>query len=223
MLTVASYRRDNNYYPDMRFNAYHNKPAKAGLMLDCLLAVFDPNALQWHQQTGRIVTKQSLQDARGRLQGRILLAEDQPVNQRVAQAMLEQLGCRVDIAADGRCAVQACTEKDYDLILMDCQMPEMDGFEATRAIRALEKFRNIPISALTANTMAGDRGKCLAVGMNEHLAKPIDRGRLTELLRKFLPTGAVSEPVAPPLLFEPNAPDAAVDVVALRSITGADA
>jgi len=217
MLTSAGGRSEAAHYADSGFDAYLIKPVKAGLLLDCLLAVFDANALQWHQQTGRIVTKQSLQDARGRLQGRVLLAEDQPVNQRVAQAMLEQLGCRVDIAADGRRAVQACTEKDYDLILMDCQMPEMDGFEATRAIRALPACGNIPIIALTANAMAGDRGECIAAGMNEHLAKPIDRARLTELLRKFLPVSAVSESV-PARALEP-----AVDVVALRGVTGADA
>jgi two-component system sensor histidine kinase/response regulator len=213
MLTSAGERSEATKYADVGFDAYLLKPAKASLLLDCLLAVFDPNALQWHQQTGKIVTKQSLLDARGRLQGRILLAEDQPVNQRVAQAILEQLGCRVDIAPDGRRAVQACIEKDYDLVLMDCQMPEMDGFEATRAIRALQKCQNIPIIALTANTMAGDRGKCLAAGMNEHLAKPIDRTLLAELLRRFLPFGAVSASASadPPL-----------DVVALRGVTGGD-
>jgi two-component system sensor histidine kinase/response regulator len=217
MLTSAGERSEATQYADVGFDAYLLKPAKASVLLDCLLAVFDPNALQWHQQTGRLITKQTLQDARGRLQGRILLAEDQPVNQRVAQAMLEQLGCRVDIAADGRRAVQACIEKDYDLVLMDCQMPEMDGFEATRAIRALEKCRNIPIVALTANTMAGDRGKCLAAGMNEHLAKPIDRTLLIDLLRKFLPSGAVSEVVPRTAISEP-----AIDIVALRAVTGSD-
>jgi CheY-like chemotaxis protein/HPt (histidine-containing phosphotransfer) domain-containing protein len=221
MLTSAGGRSEATHYAEVGFDAYLIKPVKAGLLLDCLLAVFDPNALQWHQQTGRIVTKQSLQDARGRLQGRILLAEDQLVNQRVAQAMLEQLGCRVDIASDGRRALQACTEKVYDLIFMDCQMPEMDGFEATRAIRALESGRNIPIIALTANTMAGDRGRCLAAGMNEHLAKPIDRSRLTELLRRFLPAGVVSE-VTSTRPLEPPPAEPAVDVIALRSVTGAD-
>jgi signal transduction histidine kinase/DNA-binding response OmpR family regulator/HPt (histidine-containing phosphotransfer) domain-containing protein len=222
MLTSAGERSEATYYAEAGFDAYLIKPVKAGLLLDCLVAVFDPNALQWHQQTGRIVTRQSLQDARGRLQGRILLAEDQPVNQRVAQAILEQLGCRVDIAGDGRRAVQACTEKDYDLILMDCQMPEMDGFEATRAIRAMETCRDIPIIALTANTMAGDRDKCLAAGMNEHLAKPLDRTRLTELLRRFLPVGAVSE-AAPARTFEPPSGEPAVDITALRDVIGADA
>jgi CheY-like chemotaxis protein len=217
MLTSAGERSEATQYADVGFDAYLLKPAKASVLLDCLLAVFDPNALQWHQQTGRLITKQTLQDARGRLQGRILLAEDQPVSQRVAQAMLEQLGCRVDIAADGRRAVQACIEKDYDLVLMDCQMPEMDGFEATRAIRNLQKCRNIPIVALTANTMAGDRGKCLAAGMNEHLAKPIDRTLLIDLLRKFLPSGAVSEVVPRTAISEP-----AIDIVALRAVTGSD-
>ena len=118
---------------------------------------------------------------------RILLAEDNPVNQRVASRMLEKLGAAVDIAGNGRQAVAMALAADYDLVLMDCQMPEMDGFEATRELRAsLGPRARVPIAAVTANAMAGDREKCLEAGMDDFLAKPIDSRQLAELLDRSL-------------------------------------
>ena len=118
---------------------------------------------------------------------RILLAEDNPVNQRVASRLLEKLGAAVDIAGNGRQALDMALATDYDLVLMDCQMPEMDGFEATRRLRASSGPRaQVPIAAVTANAMTGDREKCLEAGMDDFLAKPIDRGKLTELLDRSL-------------------------------------
>ena len=103
----------------------------------------------------------------------ILLVEDNPVNQRVAAAILTRAGHRVDAVANGIEAVNAVNAQPYDMVLMDIQMPEMDGIAATKAIRAFggEK-RNIPIIAITANAMAGDREECLAAGMNDYVAKP---------------------------------------------------
>ena len=106
----------------------------------------------------------------------VLLAEDNPVNQKIAEAMLNFLGCRVEIAVNGLDALTLFKQSDYDLILMDCMMPEMDGYTATREIRSLETAsgnRPVPILALTANAMAGDREKCLSAGMTDYLAKPI--------------------------------------------------
>ncbi len=118
---------------------------------------------------------------------RILLAEDNLVNQRVASRMLEKLGAAVDIASNGRQAVDMALAADYDMVLMDCQMPLMDGFEATRLLRASPGPRaHVPIAAVTANAMTGDREKCLEAGMDDFLAKPIDRDKLTELLDRSL-------------------------------------
>jgi len=117
----------------------------------------------------------------------ILLAEDNLINQKVARRLLERLGHHVEIAANGRETVQKWSAASYDLILMDCQMPELDGFDATREIRLLERGRtHIPIAALTANAMAGDREKCMAAGMDAFIAKPIKVEAFTETLEQLL-------------------------------------
>jgi len=117
----------------------------------------------------------------------ILVAEDNKVNQRVITRMLQKLGHRVDIAADGLEAVNALRHILYDLVLMDCQMPGMDGFEATRAIRAGEAGSpgHIPIVALTANAMQGDREQCLAAGMDDYIAKPVTKQTLAAALERW--------------------------------------
>ncbi len=118
-----------------------------------------------------------------RLDLRILLAEDHPVNRRVAAAMLERLGCRVVAVEDGRAAVDAVQAGGFDGVLMDCQMPGMDGFAASQAIRAAEGIgRRIPIIALTANAGPEDRLRCLASGMDDHLAKPVRQLDLARVL-----------------------------------------
>lgn len=112
----------------------------------------------------------------------VLLAEDNPVNQRVAQRMLERMGCTVEIAANGRIAVEAFERGDFDVVLMDWQMPEMDGLEATRRIRELPRQRRVPIVALTANAMSGDIDTCRGAGMDDFIAKPVTMARLYEVL-----------------------------------------
>jgi len=119
----------------------------------------------------------------------ILLVEDNAINQRVALAMLERNGHRVDVAADGRAALDKLARTDYDLVLMDCQMPEMDGFEATRHIRANDPAvlnAKIPIVAMTANAMAGDRERCLAAGMDDYISKPVHDGDLRRVIDGML-------------------------------------
>jgi len=121
---------------------------------------------------------------------RILLAEDNPVNQAVAIAMLSRLGYRADLVSNGVEAIQALAGADYDVVLMDCLMPEMDGYEATRSIRAgRTDARNskIPIIAVTADAMAGDRDRCLQAGMSDYISKPVDLKKLAEALEKWLP------------------------------------
>jgi CheY-like chemotaxis protein/HPt (histidine-containing phosphotransfer) domain-containing protein len=127
----------------------------------------------------------------GRANGpaRILVAEDNLTNQEVAVAMLKKLGYRPDLAANGVEALQALREADYDVVLMDCEMPEMDGYEATRRIRDFRTgTRNprIPIIALTADAITGDRDKCLQAGMSDYVAKPVEPRQLADVLEKWL-------------------------------------
>ncbi|MDD1761413.1 MAG: ATP-binding protein [Methanothrix sp.] len=120
---------------------------------------------------------------------RILVAEDNLINQKVAQAMIKKLGYEVDIVANGQEAINALQLMPYDLVLMDCQMPEMDGFEATRRIRQEDSMvlnRNIPIIAMTASAMSGDREKCIMAGMDDFIAKPVRKGELEVMLTGWL-------------------------------------
>jgi two-component system, sensor histidine kinase and response regulator len=143
---------------------------------------------------------------------RILLVEDNPVNQRVAQHLLQKLAADVTLANNGADALQRLAESNYDAVLMDCQMPVMDGFTATRRIRELERQnggrKRLPIIALTANVMSEDRENCTAAGMDAHLGKPIEPGQLIDCLGRYLKAD-----VEPPQ----------VDMNALREITGGDA
>jgi CheY-like chemotaxis protein len=130
----------------------------------------------------------SLKDAR------VLLVEDNPFNQQVAMLLLQRLDCRVDVAATGREAVKKVQECDYAVILMDCQLPEMDGYEATRCIRSMAgEVSQTPIVALTAHAFAGDKEACLAAGMNDYLPKPVTLELLRSCLVRIL---AAREPVA---------------------------
>ncbi|MGD0951970.1 MAG: PAS domain S-box protein [Methanotrichaceae archaeon] len=119
---------------------------------------------------------------------RILVAEDNPSNQRVLVEMLKRLGYRADAVADGREVIQALERQDYDLVLMDIKMPEMDGITATQVIRKLQPENGPKIIAITAFTLGGDREKCLEAGMDDYIAKPVQIGELVEVLKKFQPS-----------------------------------
>ncbi len=124
------------------------------------------------------------------LNAKILLVEDNPINQMVAQKMLEKLGLKAEQANNGVEALKLLTEQAFDLVLMDCQMPEMDGFDATREIRKRDiksiNQQALPVVAMTANVMAGDRERCLDVGMDDYIGKPVQRDQLESVLRKWL-------------------------------------
>jgi CheY-like chemotaxis protein len=117
----------------------------------------------------------------------ILLVEDNQVNQLVASSLLKKLGHRVDHAENGRRALEALQNKTYDLVLMDCQMPVMDGYEATRAIRQNPQWQTLPVIAVTANVMQGDREDCLASGMNDYITKPYNRDELRAVIARWAP------------------------------------
>ncbi len=130
---------------------------------------------------------------------RVLVAEDNPINQEVTMGMLADLGCSAECVSDGRQVLQALAREDFDLVLMDCQMPVMDGFEATRALRRLEAdgTSRIPVVALTANASAADRRACQEAGMDEFLSKPFQRQQLVAMLAKVSSFGAAgADPLA---------------------------
>ncbi len=132
--------------------------------------------------------------ADGPTQVRVLLAEDNLVNQKVAMIMLQKLGLEADVVANGLEALDALVGVAYDLVIMDCQMPEMDGFEATQRIRERERgTRRIPIVAMTANAMVGDREQCLEAGMDDHIPKPVRMEELKRILSRWLPAGAMPD------------------------------
>jgi signal transduction histidine kinase/CheY-like chemotaxis protein len=198
MLTSAGQRGDGERCRELGIEAYLTKPASRADLLEALGAVFaDAPA------TGgpAVITRHSIAESRPTL--KILLAEDNPMNQEVATAMLLSRGHIVDVVNNGREAVAAVQRAPYDVILMDVQMPEMDGFEATEAIRALPQGAAIPIIALTAHALSGERERCLAHGMTDYLAKPFKGHELFGLIegrREPPPTlAAEASPAADPV------------------------
>lgn len=160
------------------------------------------------------------------LSGHVLLVEDNPVNRQVAQRILTLLGLSLELAGNGKEALEKIDASQFDLVLMDCQMPVMDGYTATRIRRTREaenRLPRIPIIAMTANAMAGDREKCLGAGMDEYLSKPMNRGLLETTLRKWLPKQAQSrtalpEPAAPAARARPAATATAATTLAAPAV-----
>ncbi len=166
------------------FAAWATKPVRQSQLFNALLEVFGWPEAEPRRSENRPI--QQLLDRR--LEGmRILIAEDNAVNQKVALRMLERLGCRAEAVADGAEAVAAVMKIPYHAILMDCHMPEMDGYEATAEIRRREAATNLhtPIIAMTANAMEGDRDKCIAAGMDDYVAKPVRPDQLRDALLRW--------------------------------------
>jgi signal transduction histidine kinase/DNA-binding response OmpR family regulator len=191
MLSSAGMRGDFARLRDVGFAAYLTKPVKPSLLFDTLAAVCDPepppSILTPHRAVEAGVANAAASPEPPRR--RILLAEDNIVNQKVAGKLLEKLHFRVDMAANGKEAVEMWEKLPYDLILMDCQMPEMDGLEATQAIRRREdedKRSRVPIVAMTASAMQGDRELCLAAGMDDYLSKPVKSTDLQSVLDRWV-------------------------------------
>lgn len=155
------------------------KPVTPSTLFDTIVSVF-------HGEKSNHHSKQIKQPPTHLLKGKILLVEDNRINQQVAQELLESFGLLAVIAEDGEDAVQQVQEADYDLVLMDIQMPGMDGFEATRMIRLMPELAGLPIIAMTAHAMEGDREKCLSAGMSDYLSKPINPEHLMQLLQQWL-------------------------------------
>jgi two-component system sensor histidine kinase/response regulator len=196
LLTSSGQRGDGHLFADLGFAGYLLKPVTQRDLTDCLMMVLSSKAESWHLKSQPIITRHALRSQRSQKRHRILLAEDNAVNQKVAMKTLEKLGYRVDVAGDGKQAVDAWETGRYDLILMDCQMPVMDGYEATRTIRtreSTESRKRIPIVALTAHAMKGADEQCTAAGMDDYLTKPIDRAQLDACLERWLNNDVVAD------------------------------
>jgi CheY-like chemotaxis protein len=200
MLTSVGARGDARHFQELGFAAYATKPVRHEELRSMLaLALQERGAAA----PASIVTRHTAREIRDQFAGRqarILVAEDNIVNQQVILGMLKKMGLRADAVANGAEALRALESLPYALVLMDVQMPEMDGLEATRRIRQpASRVCNpqIPVIALTADAMAGDRERFLAAGMNDHVAKPISPQVLAAALERWLPpppAAAVSAP-----------------------------
>ena len=214
------------------------KPIRQSALYNCLATVIEKmNSAQPSAPAEQPFGEQTAEQ----FDACVLVAEDNPVNQAIAVGMLEHLGCRTAVAGNGCEAIQSLKQSAYDLILMDCQMPEMDGYEATRMIRQQEQYaggnggesssqdRRIPIIALTANALEGSREVCLAAGMDDYLAKPFNETQLCTILKRWLSKPAEASAAAPephtaspaPANTAPELPDAAgrpIDPKALDQI-----
>jgi len=186
MLTSRGQRGDADRCKQLGISAYLVKPIKQLEMYEAIVAALNRGAAGIESRA--VITRHSLEEARRKL--RILLAEDNPVNARLAAAILHKRGHEVVAVEDGQRAVSLSESEAFDLILMDIQMPGMDGFTATRLIREHERQtgRRVPIVAMTAHAMKGDREKCLEAGMDDYLAKPIEPVRLYEIIERTTPT-----------------------------------
>jgi two-component system, sensor histidine kinase and response regulator len=185
LMTASGQRSEEQRFAEPGFAGYLSKPIAQRDLSSCLTLVLSGSAEPWHARTQDMT--QHVKAQSGSERHRILIAEDNVVNEKVARHSLQKLGFHVDAVKNGREAVTAWQTGRYDLILMDCQMPELDGYEATREIRARERgLRHIPIVALTAHAMKDDDLKCKAAGMDDHLTKPLDRERLRLCLERHL-------------------------------------
>ena len=187
MMTSLGQRGDAKRMQEIGFAAYLTKPVRHSEILDCLSAVLAGTGAA--QQAQPIVTRHTIREMRRGLV-RILLAEDNIANQQVAVGILKKLRLRADAVANGAEAVKALETIPYDLVLMDVQMPEMDGLEATRHIRnpqSAVRNHQIPIIAMTAHAMQGDRETCLTAGMSDYVPKPVSVQALVEALERWLP------------------------------------
>ncbi len=193
MLTSAGKRGNGKRVHEAGFVAYLVNPLRDTQLLDTLTTVWKAR-MQGEAPT--LITRQTLANSLSTtaasptpkpIRARVLVAEDSTVNRKVAVRILEKLGCRVDVAVDGVKAIKKLEKRPYDLILMDCQMPEMDGYQATAEIRTRQGAgRDTPIIAMTAHAMQGDRERCLAAGMDDYISKPLRSEAVAAVLEQWI-------------------------------------
>jgi CheY-like chemotaxis protein len=182
--TSLGHRGQRNAAEQAGIAAYLTKPLRQSQLYDCIATVMGRATTPVDTP---LVTRHSLMEVQAQSRVKVLVVEDNVVNQKLFVRMLEQRGCRVDVAANGCEAVEATARIPYDCIFMDCQMPDMDGFAATAAIRQREAAtgQRLPIIAVTANAMAGDRERCLQAGMDDYMSKPLKVQEIEAMLKQW--------------------------------------
>jgi signal transduction histidine kinase/DNA-binding response OmpR family regulator len=196
LLTSFGKKGDAARFKEAGYSAYLSKPVLSTVLYQTLSSVL---GLKRAGEEAPIITRHTIeevvQDNAGdkvEFRGRVLLVEDVPANQKVAAVMLQRLGIEVDLAENGKEALEKWEHQHYDLILMDCQMPVMDGYDATRAIRSRKDRERTPIVALTANALESDRKRCGDAGMDDFIAKPFERNDLVKVLERWLPSDSLA-------------------------------
>lgn len=222
MLSSLGQRSDVEAADYPHIAAWLSKPVRQSQLFDCLATLFSQSSRNEEPQQATRVAPPIREEMVIQHRPLILVAEDNAVNQKLAIHMLEKFGYRADVVADGREALEALSRIRYSAILMDCQMPELDGFEATKEIRARENFAgtHTPIIAMTANAMRGDKERCLEAGMDDYLAKPVKPEELKAVLARWTgPAGssAVASPLPPS-----STPTAAFNLEAALERVGGD-
>ena len=204
---------------DASVSAYVKLPLRASDLLGAIMGAVQPAPAAATGEGATLVTADLVEvtvddhAARSEVGGGVLVAEDNVVNQRVASRLLEKLGYRVDVVANGKEAIDAVSRVPYDAVLMDCQMPVLDGYAATREIRARQGQRRLPIIAMTANAMQGDRERCLDAGMDDYLSKPVQRGELEATLSQWMVPSSDALPGEPERKKQSDEGAGGVDVV----------
>jgi signal transduction histidine kinase/CheY-like chemotaxis protein len=192
MLSSVGIRGDGRKARETGVSGYLTKPVRRDVLHETIAAVM---GIRDPASDGTLVTRHTATGRQRKIEGRILLVEDNLVNQEVTLGMLSVFGCRADVVGNGREALGAIAAEPYDLVLMDCQMPVMDGYTATRTLRSREKEAgggHLTVVALTANALEGDSDACLAAGMDDYLQKPFSILQLGDTLRKWLAKGGSS-------------------------------
>ena len=207
MMTAFGREAEMERAESIGVDAFLIKPIKHSLLFDTAMNIFGQKMGGDLATERRMISREAMETELFH-QARLLLVEDNAINQQVAVAVLSDVGFMVDIANNGRIAVEAVEKTRYDAVLMDVQMPEMDGFEATAAIRCNPSHDKLPIIAMTANAMKGDREKCLEVGMDDYVGKPIDQKELFSALKRWLKPRQQESETPPPAVVEEEATEA---------------
>ncbi|WP_321394214.1 response regulator [uncultured Desulfuromusa sp.] len=226
MLTSVGIRGDAMLAKQVGIKVYLTKPVRQIDLYNTLATLVKEETTA----DDGLITQYNLEKDYTRFNAKVLLAEDNLVNQQVAKGVLRKLGCQVELAIDGTQAASLAENNKYDIIFMDCQMPRMDGYEATEVIRRQEQSRGsgrTPIIALTANALSGDREKCLMAGMDDYISKPFSQKRIADILEQRLPKELLQRDNIEPLrhkvstvLEDAHPQDDLIDYAALDVIRG---
>ncbi|MEG4511532.1 PAS domain S-box protein [Microcoleus sp. F6_B4] len=234
VLTSTNQLAEAKRLVDSGFSGYLTKPVKAHRLFDCLANAIAPIALIDEPRANPTSNRASAIDNRELASLKILLVEDTPINQKVGLNQLRVLGCTADVANNGAEAVSMVAQKKYDIVLMDCQMPVLDGYEATRELRRreaadaagkMEPHQKTVVIAMTANALKGDREKCLAAGMDDYISKPISLEKLKSVLENWSAKLKIKTPNFNGEELKNSEPpdiESVVDMARLHEISGAD-